>query len=94
VSARRIRQTVVCARRTVALYDVLLQMEPSPVIRLIRAVAVAMQDGPGAGLALIDAINKEGEVADYQWVHSTKADLYRRLGRIPEALEAYGKALE
>ena len=51
MSARRIRQTVVCARRTVALYDVLLQMEPSPVIRLNRAVAVAMQDGPAAGLA-------------------------------------------
>ena len=49
---------------------------------------------PRRGLALIDAINKEGELADYQWVHSTKADLYRRLGRIPEALEAYGKALE
>jgi RNA polymerase sigma-70 factor (ECF subfamily) len=74
-----------------ALYDVLLQTEPSPVIRLNRAVAVAMQDGPAA---LIDAINKEGELADYQWVHSTKADLYRRLGRIPKALEVYGKALE
>jgi predicted RNA polymerase sigma factor len=46
------------------------------------------------GWALIDAINKEGEVADYQWVHSTKADLYRRLEQIPEALEAYGRALE
>jgi RNA polymerase sigma-70 factor, ECF subfamily len=41
-----------------------------------------------------DAINKEGELADYRWVHSTKADLYRRLGRIPAALEAHGKALE
>lgn len=50
-----------------------------------------MQDDPAP---LIDAINKEGELADYQWVHSTKADLYRRLGRIPEALEAYGRALE
>jgi len=64
------------------------------VIRLNRAVAVAMQNGPAAGVALIDAINKEGELANYQWVHSTKADLYRRLGRIPEALESYGKALE
>jgi RNA polymerase sigma-70 factor, ECF subfamily len=64
------------------------------VIRLNCVLAVAMQDGAAAGLPPIDATNNEGELADYRWVHSTKADLYRRLGRISEALEAYGRALE
>ena len=68
-------------------------MEPSPVIALNRAVAVAMKDGPAAGLALIETINKEGTLDDYQWLHSAKADLYRRLGRATEARAAYEKAL-
>lgn len=77
----------------VALYDLLLQMEPSPVIRLNRAVAVAMRDGPAAGLALIQDLNKEGELAGYQWLYSAQADLHRRLGQAPEAQAAYRKAL-
>ena len=69
----------------VALYDLLLQMEPSPVIRLNRTVAVAMRDGPAAGLALIQDLNKDGELAGYQWLYSAQADLHRRLGQAPEA---------
>ena len=76
----------------IALYDVLLQIEPSPVIQLNRAVAVAMKDGPAAGLALIETINKEGALADYQWIYSAQADLYRRLGKVAEAEAAYRKA--
>ncbi|WP_035602962.1 RNA polymerase sigma factor [Haloferula sp. BvORR071] len=77
----------------VALYSALLEMEPSPVVELNRAVAVAMFDGPAAGLSLIDAILARGELADYHWVHSVRADLYRRLGKVAEARAAYGKAL-
>jgi RNA polymerase sigma-70 factor, ECF subfamily len=77
----------------VALYDVLLQMEPSPVIELNRAVAVAMRDGPAAGLALIERINRKGGLSGYLWLYSAQADLYRRLGRVPEARAAYEKAL-
>ena len=79
--------------RIVALYDLLVQMEPSPVIELNRAVAVAMRDGPQAGLALIDALLAEGELADYHLAHSARADLLRRLGRTSEAAEAYRQAL-
>lgn len=75
------------------LYDVLLSINPSPVIELNRAVAVAMQDGPLAGLALIDAILTRGELKDYHLAHSAKADLYRRLGKNDEAKTAYGIAL-
>jgi RNA polymerase sigma-70 factor, ECF subfamily len=77
----------------VALYDVLLQLEPSPVIRLNRAVAVAMRDGPAVGLALMEDINKEGQLSGYYWLYSAQADLYRRLGRVAEARAAYQKAL-
>jgi RNA polymerase sigma-70 factor (ECF subfamily) len=77
----------------VALYDVLAQAEPSPVVELNRAVAVAMRDGPLAGLSLIDAILESGELAEYGLAHSARADLCRRLGRTVEARAAYERAL-
>jgi RNA polymerase sigma-70 factor (ECF subfamily) len=76
------------------LYDALLQLEQSPVIELNRAVAVAMRDGPAAGLALIDAILARGDLADYHLAHSARADLFRRLGKTAEARSAYHRALE
>jgi len=75
------------------LYDVLLRVEPSPVVELNRAVAVAMRDGPAAGLALIDALLARGELADYALAHSARADLCRRIGRIADARTAYARAL-
>lgn len=78
----------------VGLYDVLLRMTPSPVVELNRAVAVAMRDGPEAGLALIDAILARGDLADYHRAHAARADLCRRAGRTAEAREAYERALE
>jgi RNA polymerase sigma-70 factor (ECF subfamily) len=77
----------------VALYELLLQTEPSPVIELNRAAAVAMRDGPLAGLTLIDAILDRGDLADYYLAHSAKADLCRRLGRTAEARASYERAL-
>ena len=77
----------------VALYSVLARAEPSPVIELNRAVAVAMRDGPQAGLVLIDALLARGELADYHLAHSARADLCRRLGRVAEARASYEKAL-
>jgi len=77
----------------VALYDRLLGMVRSPVIELNRAVAVAMADGPEAGLALIDALLARGVLYDYYLSHSAKADLCRRLGRTEDARDAYEKAL-
>src|SRR5207253_3704701 len=65
----------------VGLYDVLLRVEPSPVAELNRAAAVAMRDGPEAGLALIDAILARGELGDYHLAHSARGELLRRLGR-------------
>jgi RNA polymerase sigma-70 factor (ECF subfamily) len=79
--------------RIVFLYDALLRVEPSPVIELNRAVAVAMRDGPTAGLALVDELLARGELADYRLAHATRADLCRRIGRSPEALAAYRRAL-
>jgi RNA polymerase sigma-70 factor (ECF subfamily) len=78
----------------VGLYDVLLRADPSPVVELNRAVAVALHDGPAAGLALVDAILARGDLADYHLAHSARADLCRRLGRTPEARAAYQRALE
>jgi RNA polymerase sigma-70 factor (ECF subfamily) len=75
------------------LYDLLLTLTPSPVVELNRAVAVAMRDGPAAGLDLIDAILARGDLADYHLAHSARADLYRRLGRIADARTAYERAL-
>jgi RNA polymerase sigma-70 factor (ECF subfamily) len=77
----------------VGLYDALLRMDPSPVVALNRAVAVAMRDGPEAGLALIDAILARGELADYHLAHAARADLCRRLGRAADARAAYQQAL-
>ncbi len=76
------------------LYEVLLRIEPSPVIELNRAVAIAMRDGPETGLALIDAIMNRGDLADYYPAHAARADLCRRLGRSEEARKAYERALE
>src|SRR5262249_50576792 len=78
----------------VGLYDVLLRMEPSPVIELNRAAAIAMRDGPEHGLALIDAILARGALRDYHLAHGARADLLRRMGRKPEARRAYERALE
>lgn len=78
----------------IALYDLLLRIEPSPVIELNRAVAVAMRDGPAAGLALVDELLARGELADYHLAHATRADFCRRLGRAPDAAAAYRRALD
>ncbi len=80
--------------RIAGIYDLLLEIEPSPVVALNRAAAIAMRDGPAAGLALIDAILARGELADYQPAHAARADLCRRLGRPQEARGAYRRALE
>jgi RNA polymerase sigma-70 factor (ECF subfamily) len=77
----------------VALYDVLARLDPSPIIALNRAVAVAMRDGPAVGLRLIEEILKGGELADYHLAHAAHADLCRRLGRNVEARASYGRAL-
>jgi RNA polymerase sigma-70 factor (ECF subfamily) len=80
-------------RQIVALYDRLLQIQPSPVVELNRAVAIAMRDGPEAGLTHIDAVLEHGELANYYLAHSARADMYRRLGKTTEARAAYEKAL-
>jgi len=80
-------------REIVGLYDVLMQMEPSPVVELNRAVAVAMRDGPGAGLALVDAVLARGDLCDYHLAHAARADLCRRLGETAHARDAYERAL-
>jgi RNA polymerase sigma-70 factor, ECF subfamily len=77
----------------VGLYDVLLRADPSPVVELNRAAAVAMRDGPAAGLLLVDAILARGELVDYHLAHSARADLLRRLGRAAEARTSYERAL-
>lgn len=77
----------------VGLYDVLLRLEPSPIVELNRAVAVAMRDGPEAGLALVDAILERGDLADYRLAHAARADFCRRLGRTKDARAAYERAL-
>jgi RNA polymerase sigma-70 factor (ECF subfamily) len=77
----------------VAFYDLLLGMNPSPVIELNRAAAIAMKDGPARGLNLIDALLARGELANYHLAHSARADLLRRLGRREDALSAYAVAL-
>jgi RNA polymerase sigma-70 factor (ECF subfamily) len=77
----------------VGLYDVLARADPSPVVDLNRAAAIAMRDGPQTGLALIDAILARGDLADYHLAHSARADLCRRLGRTAEARASYERAL-
>ena len=78
----------------VGLYDVLLRIDPSPVIELNRAAAIAMRDGPEVGLKLIDAILSRGDLADYHLAHAARADLCRRLGRVEAAISAYESALD
>jgi RNA polymerase sigma-70 factor, ECF subfamily len=80
-------------RQIVALYNRLLQIQPSPVVQLNRAVAIAMHDGPEAGLTQVDAVLEHGELANYYLAHSVRADMYRRLGRTAEARSSYEKAL-
>ncbi|HEY3453285.1 MAG TPA: RNA polymerase sigma factor [Bryobacteraceae bacterium] len=80
-------------RQITALYDRLLRIQPSPVVELNRAVAVAMCEGPEKGLRLIDDLLERGELANYHLAHSARAELCRRLGRIPEARTSYEKAL-
>src|SRR5690606_20419425 len=77
----------------VGLYDVLMRIAPSPVVELNRAVAVAMRDGPEAGLPLIDAILDRGELQNYHLAHAARAELYQRLARTAEARAAYAQAL-
>ncbi len=80
-------------RQIVVLYDNLLRIEPSPVVRLNRAVALAMRDGPEAGLRHMDAVLEDGELRNYYLLHSARADMYRRLGRTEEARASYERAL-
>jgi RNA polymerase sigma-70 factor, ECF subfamily len=77
----------------VGLYDALARLDPSPVVALNRAVAVAMRDGPAAGLALIDAILERDELTDYHLAHAARAELRRRLGRDADARASYERAL-
>jgi len=77
----------------VGLYDLLLRIEPSPVVELNRAVAIAMRDGPAQGLPLVDALLAAGQLSGYRLAHAARADLCRRLGRVAEARAAYERAL-
>ena len=74
-------------------YDVLLRLEPTPVVELNRAVAVAMRDGPAAGLTLVDTLLERGELAEYHLAHAARADLCRRLGKSADARTSYERAL-
>ncbi|QEL15185.1 RNA polymerase sigma factor [Limnoglobus roseus] len=78
----------------VVLYDLLAQADSSPVVELNRAVAVAMRDGPRAGLTLVDDLLNRGELANYHLAHAARADLCRRLGETPAARESYRRALD
>jgi RNA polymerase sigma-70 factor (ECF subfamily) len=80
-------------RQIVALYNQLVRIQPSPVVQLNRAVAIAMRDGPAVGLTHIEAVLEQGGLANYYLAHSARADMYRRLGRTAEARAAYEKAL-
>jgi RNA polymerase sigma-70 factor (ECF subfamily) len=80
-------------QQIVGLYDVLLRMQPSPVVELNRAVAVAMRDGPAAGLEIVDRLLASPELSGYHLAHATRADLCRRLGRDEAAAESYERAL-
>jgi RNA polymerase sigma-70 factor (ECF subfamily) len=80
-------------RQIIALYNRLVRIQPSPVVELNRAVAIAMHDGPEVGLALIDAVLAHGELANYYLAHAARADMCRRLGRTAEARSSYENAL-
>jgi RNA polymerase sigma-70 factor, ECF subfamily len=81
-------------REIAGLYDVLFALEPSPVVALNRAVAVAMRDGPQAGLVLIDALMAQGDLASYHLAHAARADLHRHLNNREQARAAYMQALQ
>jgi RNA polymerase sigma-70 factor (ECF subfamily) len=81
-------------REIVGLYDLLLRLTPSPIIALNRSVAIAMRDGPEAGLAALDDLLAEGALDGYQLAHAARADFCRRLGRNAEAREAYRRAID
>jgi RNA polymerase sigma-70 factor (ECF subfamily) len=93
VHAKAESSTATDWRQIVALYNHLVRIQPSPVVYLNRAVAIAMRDGPEAGLAHIDAVLDQGELANYYLAHAARADLCRRLGRTAEARASYEKAL-
>jgi len=80
-------------RQIVGLYDLLLRAAPSPVVELNRAVAVAMDEGLDAGIALVDALLARGELAEYLPAHAARADLCRRAGRLADAAASYRRAL-
>jgi RNA polymerase sigma-70 factor, ECF subfamily len=80
-------------RQIVALYNQLVRIQPSPIVELNRAVAIAMRDGPEVGLAHVDAVLAHGELANYYLAHAARADMCRRLGRTAEARASYEKAL-
>lgn len=94
VHAEAVSATDTDWQQIVALYDVLLRAEPSPVIELNRAVAVSMRDGPADGLAIVEQLLASGKLDNYHLAHAAKADMCRRMGRISDALEAYRYALE
>jgi RNA polymerase sigma-70 factor (ECF subfamily) len=94
VHARAPRADATDWGRIVSLYDLLLRAEPSPIVALNRAVAVAMRDGPAAGLALVDALLERGELSNYHLAHAARAEMCRQLGRNAEARAAYGRVLE
>ncbi len=94
VHAAAVKAEMTDWRQIAELYDVLLQFDSSPIIQLNRAVAIAMRDGPAAGLQLIDALLGRGELNDYHLAHSARAELCRRLGRTKDSREAYARALE
>lgn len=81
-------------RQITGLYDILLNMTPTPVVALNRAVAIAMRDGPEAGLAVIDTLKSHGELENYHLFHAAQADLHRRLGQTTQAREHYRQAIE
>lgn len=79
--------------RIVQLYDALLELDASPIVGLNRAVAIAMRDGPAAGLPIMEELLADGKLSDYRFAHAARADMYRRLGRVEEARSAYERAL-
>ncbi|HEY2908885.1 MAG TPA: DUF6596 domain-containing protein, partial [Gemmataceae bacterium] len=81
-------------RQIASLYDALLSLNPSPVVELNRAVAMAMRDGPAAGLALVEGILERGDLVEYHLLHAARADLLRRMNRREESRAAYERSLE
>ncbi|HXC63076.1 MAG TPA: RNA polymerase sigma factor [bacterium] len=94
VHARALRAQDTDWKRIVGYYERLAGLVPTPVVGLNRAVAVAMAEGPAAGLALVDGLLAQGGLVEYHWAHSVRADLCRRLGRTAEARASYQRALD